>query len=107
MILEWIYQHFGDEWNGETSLPPGSTLSMKFGPNKEGEEPFYRVSVLNDGYELRIGYSDKWVFRCWMSDARQLAKFILWDYWIKGTWCGLKRRLWYYALQRLKVYGRN
>jgi hypothetical protein len=52
----------------------------------------------NDGFELWLGYPHKWHAFYRSDHARRLAWFILWEWWIKGTWCGLKRNLWYWAL---------
>lgn len=65
----------------------------------------YIIATTNDGYDLFIGYPDEWLFNCSAKSARKIAKFIIWDWWIKSTWFGLRRYIWYWALsKRCKLY---
>jgi hypothetical protein len=96
----WIYKNLGDEWGGSPS-PPGTAAKLEFGEMDEGRPMFVATTDGNDGFELWIGYRHKWLFHCREDDARRLAWFIVWDWWIKGTWFGLKRHIWYGALSRM------
>jgi hypothetical protein len=83
--------------------PPGSTQRLRFGPpdDAQGDGPSFVAESLNDGFELWVGYPDRWLFHCRHEDARRLARFILWECWAKGTWFGLKRWLYYLILRRV------
>jgi hypothetical protein len=101
-IEDWIYDHLGIEWCGKGGgmAPPGDHLTLEFGePNDDGR-PVYVASTTNDGFELYVGFRNEWLFHCWAGDARRIAWFVLWDWWIKSTWFGLKRIIWYWALGR-------
>lgn len=99
----WIYQWLGE---GETNdRPPGSTQRLKFDIDEDG---FYQIACTNnnDGFELWLGNPSEWHVFYGAKDARRLAWFILWTWWAKGTWFGLKRKIWYKALNR-KVQKRK
>jgi hypothetical protein len=65
-----------------------------------GDDDYERVATTynNDGFELWLGEPDRWYTFYSAHEARQLAWFVLWDWWIVATWCGLKRAIWYWAL---------
>lgn len=100
MILKlayWLHSLLGDDWGGNSS-PPGSVQSLEFGEPDEGKPMHTATTYNNDGHELWICYTHgKWLFHCRAEAARELAWFILWTWWAKGTWFGVKRRLWYWA----------
>lgn len=105
-IANWMYINL----NGgkEECTPPGHRLELKFGAlDVEDGEPVLGAVTVNDGYDLLVSYrwpSDIVDLQHW--EARQLAWWILWDWWAKATWFGLKRRLWYWALGvRLRSQG--
>lgn len=60
----------------------------------------YVASTLNDVFELGIGYPTEWHTTIRRENARQLAWFILWRWWIVGEWFGLRRAIWYWLLHR-------
>ncbi len=66
--------------------------------NTDGVHHVYRTN--NDGFELWMGYPNEWHHHMHSKDARRLAWFILWTWWAKGTWFGLKRWIWYKALNK-------
>ena len=93
-LMRW----FGDEWGGNT-CPPGDNLRLEYGPLDEGR-PCY-VALVNEGAaSLWIGYPDRWLTHMTRSDARKLAWFILWRWWVRSEWFGLRRKVWYWALHR-------
>lgn len=100
-LAKWIYKNLSAD-PSETmggAAPPGDWLRHQFGPDDEGK-PMYAANTSNDGFEIWIAYSvgGKWLVHFDAKTARQLAKFILWDWWAKATWFGLKRKIWYWAL---------
>ena len=103
-LARWVHRALGEDWGGNPS-PPGSTQSLRFGPEDDDREdlrPIYVAATYNnDGHELWLGTSHKWHVFYADDQARRLAWFILWNWWIVGTWCGLKRRIWYWALHEI------
>jgi hypothetical protein len=97
----WIYKTLGE---GETNdRPPGSTQNLKFnivkGKCKAADDYEIATTDCNDGFELWLGNLYEWHAFYNAKDARRLAWFILWTWWAKGTWFGLKRWLWYKSLR--------
>lgn len=81
--------------------PPGDWLAIDFGDMMEDGKRIHYARTGNDGYEIWIGspyIGWKAFFR--MPDALTLARFIIWRWWVVGTWCGMRRRIWYAALKR-------
>jgi hypothetical protein len=99
----WIQEHLGSHpWgDGASANPPGDMLSMDFGDIDDDGRPMLVASTGNDGSELWIGYHDKWLTFFKAKDARRLAWFILWEWWAKATWFGLRRWIWYKSLHRI------
>lgn len=88
-----IMKLLGEDEDGLT--PPGSSQSLRLG------EAGYATTYNNQGHELWLGADGLgWHVFYKAKDARRLAWFILWTWWTIGTWCGLKRRIYYWALQR-------
>jgi hypothetical protein len=97
-IARWINKLLGDDWGGSAS-PPGMLAELDFGePEDDGRPMHVARTYCNDGAELWLGYHWKWLAHYDARDARRLAWFILWTWWAKGTWFGLKRWIWYKAL---------
>lgn len=85
-----------DHWSYDV---PGDNLHIEFGEmDTDHNRPLFVANTSNDGFELWIGYHNKWLWHCRAEDARQLAWFIIWHWWIAATWCGLKRKIWYWSL---------
>lgn len=92
-IMRWA----GTEWGGNDH-PPGDHMSLKI-PFENSEE--YRVyHIGEDGHTLWIGFRDDWHWHMDRPDAHKVAKFIIWDWWIKAEWFGLRRWAYYKALHR-------
>lgn len=87
-LYQWLGQYDGVIYTD----PPGDKLRMK------GTD--YVIKTSNDGYELWIGTMDEWRWHCRFPEARRLAWFILWTWWSKSTWFGLRRWAWYKLLTR-------
>jgi len=92
-----FYKWLGDQLCG-SPVPPGSTQHLDF-IDKMGLDWHISTSS-NDGFWLSIGYGGETKVDFWDNDARRVAWFILWKWWAKSTWFGLKRALWYRLLHR-------
>ncbi len=97
-LANWMYHNLsGNPERGENDVP-GDWLHLEFG-ELDDHKPMFVANTSNDGSELWIAYNGgEWLFHCRHEHARQLARWILWDWWVKATWCGLKRKLWYWGL---------
>jgi hypothetical protein len=106
-IAEWIYRNLADEWGGNES-PPGTSPRLEFGePDPDtGKPPYLATTYNNDGFELWLHWGGGWAGFYRAKEARRLAWFILWDWWAKSTWFGLKRKLWYWGLHEHLEYRR-
>src|SRR5512139_3216821 len=95
-IAYQIHRRLGDHYLDEQQNdPPGVAASLDFGPIDDDGKPMHIArTYCNDGFELWLGYRTKWLAHYRAEDARRLAWFILWTWWVKGTWCGLKRWIW-------------
>ena len=100
MVASWAFSRLSGN-SAEYCVPPGSEVRVEFG-DIDDERPMYVATTRNnDGYELWIAYNEGggWLGHFRVNEARQLARIILWDWWIVSTWCGLKRKIWYWALR--------
>lgn len=104
-IADWIYHNLSGDPEHQEHVVPGDSLHFEFGerdsdPGPMHNRPMFTAVTSNDGYELWIAYTGgKWLVHFRKEYARRLARFILWDWWAKSTWFGLKRKLWYWALR--------
>jgi hypothetical protein len=63
---------------------------------------FTATTYNNDGHDIWIEYTGGgWICHLRQGESLQLAKIIVWDWWIKSTWFGLKRKIWYWSLSRV------
>lgn len=94
----WLYDALGDEWCGTTG-PPANHLVL-YVDDQHMRDLKYVFSTVNDGFELGIGYPSQWLCILRKEVCLKLAWFILWRWWIRGTWFGLKPLTWYWLLNR-------
>jgi hypothetical protein len=96
-IAKWIYKNLAQD--KDECTVPGDWLKHEFG-ELDDKKPIYVAHTSNDGHEIWIAYNNggKWLVYFDQKTARDLAWFILWNWWGKSTWFGLRRKLWYWAL---------
>lgn len=94
-IMHWTA---GPEWCGNEMIP-GDNLKIEM-PMEGSTHPDGRYVYVtnNDGFELWMGTPHEWKHHMRANEARRLAWFILWTWWGKGTWFGLRRWIYYRAL---------
>lgn len=97
-LAKWIHNKLGDDWGG-SQAPPGVNAELDFGEIDNGRPMYVARTYPNDGSDLWLGTPNNWHVFYRAQDARRLAWFILWDWWVVGTWFGLKRKIWYWALR--------
>lgn len=88
----WAFDFLGSSWGGNSNAP-GCNIDGRIGD-------CYVVSTRNDGFELFIGYEHEWCVHFRFNEAMLLVRFIVWNWWIKGMGCGLRRWAWYKLLSR-------
>jgi len=93
-IAKWIFHHLSGNPD-EYCVPPGANSRLDFG---EYDNIQVARTHCNDGFELWLGTYQRWYTFYQAKEARRLAWFILWEWWMRDTWFGLKRKLWYWAL---------
>jgi hypothetical protein len=105
---KWIYEHLGDEWCGNV-VPPNDHQSLYFDMNTyrtlrevpEGcSHDIHVISWSEDACSLWIGSMDEWHTHFPRHAALKLTRWLLWR-WAVGEWFGLRRWLWFQALQRI------
>ena len=78
----------------------GHAREFVFNTDEDGDPEIMITTTIGKGFEVCLGTPHTYQAAYKAKDARRLAWFILWTWWAKGTWFGLKRRLWYKALHR-------
>lgn len=82
----------GTDWGGDYAPPFAKTYRYKWA---DTERVFANN---NDGMELWFGYHDKWEWHIGNNEVKALTKWLIWDWWIKARWLGLRRPIYYWAL---------
>lgn len=92
---------------GDDGYPPeAGTVRYTFDGNKlrqidSGSGLDYRVFASNnDGFELWFGTGNEWEWSLESSEVRLLTKYIIWNWWVKSRWLGIRRPLYYWALHK-------
>lgn len=95
-LADFIYKRLGPDWCGMPAPPPHKVLYFQH--DQGGNVGAVASTHPNDGAEVWLGTMNRWHCFYRMRDARRLAWWILWDVWAVGSWFGLRRALWYWAL---------
>lgn len=91
----------GDEWRGN-DVPP-EARSVYYIDGKEvprGTPDAYVIASNNDGFELWFGTAHKWYHHMRSADVHILLRYIIWEWFAKARWFGLRRPIYYWALHR-------
>jgi hypothetical protein len=82
----------------EAIRPPGAGLAGWW-TEKDGR----RLLLVSQGdaFDVYHGRKEPIVFSVSPATALRLAWWIIWSWWVVGTWCGVKTRLWTWALNRI------
>lgn len=77
-------------------LPPGGKCAIRVDTADE-----LIVSVMSRGEALDFYYGKKRVvtFSVPARAALRVGLFLVWTWWVRGTWCGLKLALWKWVRQ--------
>jgi len=114
-----IHELVSEDWGGSRCAPPGSTqklyvleknpkmtFTLRDFENAEKERErgngvVYVFSALDEGSSVGIGYLDNWHVILSVPTTMRLAWFVLWTVWVKATWFGLKRFIYFNTLHRM------
>lgn len=58
------------------------------------------ISSNNDGFEVWFGWGDHWKHHMGEAEVRALFWWLLWEWYAKARWFGLRRPIYYWALRR-------
>lgn len=58
------------------------------------------ITPNNDGFELWFGWNSRWNHHISEREVRALFWWLLWDWYAKARWFGLRRPVYYWALRR-------
>ena len=111
-IYKRIMDAVGTEFCGNRIPPqPRTVYYSDDGSGREvprGTREAYVLASNNDGFELWLGTPHKWYHHMGEREVRLLTRYLLWDWYVKARWLGLRRPLYYWALHRhLAKWRRN
>lgn len=80
--------------------PQARTLYYADGKETDRHNPdAYVIAAGNDGFEVWIGTRSKWYTHLRAPEVRLLTRWLIWDWYIKARWLGLRRPVYYWALR--------
>lgn len=65
-----------------------------------GGDDYQVFASNNDGFELWMGWGSHWKYHLNENEVRSLFWWILWEWYGRARWFGLRRPLYYWALKR-------
>lgn len=80
---------------GEKLAPPGGSQLFR---SIEANGSEMTMIARGDSFDCYQGRREFTAFALSPRTVLKLAWFILWTWWAKGTWFGMKTRLWYWSL---------
>lgn len=95
-----------DSWNdGQYGPPEPKPFRYRVGRTKviprKDEDPGYQVFASNnDGFELWVGWDNQWDAHFNQAEVRALLRYLIFEWFMKARWFGLRRPLYYWALKR-------
>jgi hypothetical protein len=93
-------------WGDGQAMPPEpKPLRYRFEgrdmvPAEAGDREYQIIASNNDGFELWFGWNDHWEHHMGSSEVRALFWWLLWEWYAKARWFGLRRPIYYWALRR-------
>lgn len=58
------------------------------------------IASNNDGFEVWFGWGDRWTHNMGQTEVRAFFWWLLWEWYAKARWFGLRRPIYYWALRR-------
>ncbi len=89
-IARWLSKRIGIEKDG-LIRPPTSNLGIRL---REPDESELVLLSEGDSFDLIAGKGEFTVIQVTPKTAMKLAWFILWRWWVLGTWMGWKTSAW-------------
>jgi len=85
------------ERRGEHPAPPGGSQVFT---EQDATGFTFTVLARGDAFEVYAGRRDIHAFPLEASSVARFVRWYVWTWWVRGTWCGLKRLLWRAALRK-------
>lgn len=94
-VAERIHGWLGHDWGAGNAGVPANHLSWR------GRS--VQAFTGNDAFTLNLHHPDSMQVSTQIDrrDVAGLVWFLVWRWWIVGEWCGVRRRVWYWALSRI------
>lgn len=80
----------------DRTLAPGAGILRQF----EGDGSSLTVVSYGDAFDVYQGKHRVFTFEVSPKLMVHIGWFIIWTYFVRGTWCGLKLRMWRWAVLR-------
>lgn len=101
-----VITYTGIDFGGGARRPP-EAKTFRYVVDNDGLHPVtntadeYQVFASNnDGMELWLGYRDQWKYHMSTPEVKALFWWILWEWYVKARWFGLRRPIYYWALRK-------
>ncbi len=109
-FYKWVMDLVGtDTWGDREGRPPepkalrwrweGRTF-VKLPKDQILRHEYQVVTANNDGSEVWFGWNDAWKNHMNAREVRALTWWLLWEWYAKARWFGLRRPIYYWALNR-------
>lgn len=101
-----IMETVGSEFGGSDAPPfPRPLRYVTYGGKRiirvdESSADTQVIASNNDGFELWFGWGDRWTHHMRQEEVRALFWRLLWEWYAKARWFGLRRPIYYWALHR-------
>lgn len=96
-IATWLFTKLSVEREGAVR-PPGAGIAREW-TERDGRKLL--IVSHGDAFDVYHGRRDPIVFSISPTILLSLGIWILWSWWFGRIWCGVKVRLWLWALERL------
>lgn len=100
---ELILKHLVDRDASGKQCVPGAAVGARL-VEADGRE----IAVIGRGETCEVFFTSPRMksvmcFECSPRAALRLAFALVWTWWMRGTWCGIKTRLWLWAVEQREL----
>jgi hypothetical protein len=105
---KWIMHRTGSTALGmEGNVPEAKAFRYRMARQKviplkgqDRSKGYQLFASNNDGFELWFGWDNHWNYHINQYEVRALFWWILWEWYAKARWFGIRRPVYYWALRR-------
>lgn len=95
-FADWLNRRLVEQRGSRLARPGGSqTFRLSEATGSE-----LTVIARGDSFDVYQGKRAIYAFQVSPRVMLALARWVLWTWWFRGTWCGIKPRLWEWSLKR-------